>query len=145
MYSFRFLSVNELKDRIAEILREMPEPERGKQTRLAEIADCSKGLINQLLKNPAQTLGYEYAKNIERRLGYRVDWILDGQLPKKLGQSKDGVAASSQPALDGEELLELMLLYKQATGPSRLRILRYARTAEKSPGELRAVLPVDNP
>lgn len=130
-----------ISDRISEILENMEGPERGKQTRLAEIAVCTKGLINQLLKNPGQRFGYEYAKNIERRLGYSVDWILHGRLPK---YAKDQKRDASDESVDGEELIELMLLYRQATPAGRSRILRYARVAEKIKGPLRRVLTTEN-
>jgi transcriptional regulator with XRE-family HTH domain len=140
--AFRLLSVKNLSDRIREILDGMDGPKRGKQTRLAVLAGCTKGLISQLLNNEGQELGYQFAKNIEKKLGYRVDWILEGHLPKRIDEAKAEDAAG--PALDGEELIELALLYRQATQPARVRILEYARAAEKLPSELRRVLPINN-
>jgi phage repressor protein C with HTH and peptisase S24 domain len=72
-----------LQERIREILTEMPGPERGKQVRLAAIAGCTRGLVNQWLKGSTPTMGYEYAKNIEEQMGYAIPWLMDGVLPKK--------------------------------------------------------------
>lgn len=140
MNSIRFLAVSNIGDRINEILTEMDGPERGKQTRLAEAAGCTKALIGQLLKKPGQELGHKYAKNIEMRLGYRADWILYGQTPKRIEESLD----HRKHGVDADEIIELILLYRQSTKEARDRILRYARSADKSPGALRIVFPVDD-
>lgn len=130
-----------MSDRIIEIINEMDGPDRGKQTRLAEAAGCTRALIGQLLKNPAQKLGYEYAKNIEMRLGYRVDWLLHGQLPKRVS---DRPIEARPSGVDGDEIIELVLLYRQSTKDARDRILKFARAADKSAGALRIVFPIDN-
>jgi hypothetical protein len=135
--------VETISDRIKEILTELDGPERGKQTRLAVIAGCTKALINQLLKNPSQQLGYEYAKKIEEELGWRVDWLLYGQMPKRYGAAHH-VQHDDGRKLDGDEVIELVLLYKQCTKESRERVLRYARNADKAPGALKIVIPIDN-
>ena len=127
MNSFRFLSVETISDRITEILSEMTGPDRGKQTRLAEIAGCTKALINQLLKNPSQQIGYDYARNIEERLGYRVDWILYGKLPKLKTEKLDVVAGVVSTA----DISKLIELFGQATDSGRKFILDSASVAEK--------------
>lgn len=118
----------------------MDGPERGKQTRLAEAAGCTKALIGQLLKNPSQKLGYEYAKNIQDRLGWRVDWLLHGQPPKRVEE----VSTPQKTGVSGDEIIELVLLYRQSTKEARERIMKYARSADKAPGALRIVFPIDN-
>jgi hypothetical protein len=142
MNSFRFLAVGTISARIQEILNEMGGPDRGKQSRLADIAGCSRGLINQLLKNPGQQLGYEYAKNIEDKLGWRVEWLLEGQLPKRVENQR--AEHHKPPATDGDEIIELILLYRQSTKEARERILKYARAADKAPGALRIIFPIDD-
>lgn len=139
MHSIKFPAVETISDRIKEILREMDGPERGRQTRLADIAGFSKALVGQLLNNPGQKLGHEYAKKIEDRLGWRADWILYGKLPKKAAEEK-----SPKTGIDGDEIIELVLLYRQSTKEARTRILQYARSADKAAGALRIVFPVDN-
>jgi len=63
---------------------EMEGPDRGKQARLARIANCSRGLVNQWNQGVNDSMGYEYAKNISDQLGYRVEWIMKGEgAPKK--------------------------------------------------------------
>lgn len=114
-----------MSDRIKEILESLPGPDRGKQTRLAEIAECTKALINQLLKNPAQTLGYEYARNIEKKLGYRVDWVLNGHLPKFVTDEAPMAAPSVGNEVD--EMIEMMLLFRQASPKDRDFLLTSAR------------------
>lgn len=66
----------------------MPGPERGKQVRLAAIAGCTRGLVNQWLKGSTPTMGYEYARNIEEQMGYAIPWLMDGVLPKKAGDGR---------------------------------------------------------
>ncbi len=105
MNSVRFLYMSTLADRIAEIISELDGPDRGKQVRLANIAGCSRGLINQLLKVPGQQLGYEFAKNIEKRLGYRVEWILEGSMPKWIGAEDGSVTRPTiTPSPEGIEV-----------------------------------------
>jgi len=96
-----------LQERIRDILEEVYQSRRGCQAALARVAGVSRGLITQILENPSQTLGYEYAKNIERELGYRVEWILEGKGPKKIG---GGIKV--EPVLDDEENPELFRVRK---------------------------------
>ncbi|WP_211474892.1 hypothetical protein [Collimonas humicola] len=116
-------------DRIEVILEEMEGQDRGKQVRLADHAGCTKSLIGQLLRNPGQNLGYKYAKNIEQSLGYRVEWILKGILPKLLPVQSESVEL--------DEVAELILLFRQATDESRERILTFAREVDRVPENLR--------
>lgn len=83
----RFLYMSTLSERITQVLREMDGPERGKQTRLATLADCTRGLVHQWLAGLNETMGYEYAKNIHAQLGWNVDWLIKGEGPAK-GDSK---------------------------------------------------------
>jgi hypothetical protein len=129
--SFRFLSVETIGDRIKQILNEMEGPERGKQTRLAEIADCTKGLINQLLHNPGQQLGFDYAKNIERKLGYRVDWILHGQQPPRLTDQLP-LEAAAPPANSANELIEIVEVYRDASPTERQQLLAAVRILRRA-------------
>ncbi|HWW05660.1 hypothetical protein [Collimonas sp.] len=126
-------------DRIKVILIELDGPERGKQTKLAKIAGCTKALIGQLMRNPGQELGYPYAKNIEKHLGYRVDWILNGTLPKFVREQE----LAPQETNDLDELVELTLLYRQATGAARIRLMEFARSLEKVPPDLRKNITID--
>lgn len=126
-------------DRIKMILKELDGPERGKQTRLAEIAGCTKALIGQLMRNPGQELGYQYAKNIEKNLGYRVDWVLKGTLPKFANERE----LPTQEANDLGELIELMLIYKEATGIARAKLMKFARALNKVPTTLKKSITVD--
>jgi hypothetical protein len=92
-----------LQERIREILTAMPGPERGKQVRLAAIAGCTRGLVNQWLKGSTPTMGYEYAKNIEEQMGYAVPWLLEGvppKMPRKAGN--DRRASLTLPAVSAD-------------------------------------------
>lgn len=139
MQSYRLLSMENIGDRIKMILKELDGPERGKQTRLAELAGCTKALIGQLMRNPGQELGYQYAKNIEKNLGYRVDWILKGTLPKFAKEQE----FSKQETNDLDELVELTLLYRQATGAARIKLMKFARALDKVPTNLRKAITTD--
>lgn len=139
MKSYRLLSMDNIGTRIKKILEEMEGPERGKQTRLADFAGCTKALIGQLMKNPAQELGYQYAKSIEKSLGYRVDWILKGTAPKMLTEKE----LIQQEGDNIDEVAELVLLYRQGTVQGRFRLMEYARTIDKVPAKLRRPVRID--
>jgi transcriptional regulator with XRE-family HTH domain len=79
----RFLYMSKLAERISTVIENMEGPERGRQTRLAKIANCSRGLVNQWLAGLNDSMGYEYAKNIANELGYSVEWLISGKPPMK--------------------------------------------------------------
>ena len=82
-YFVSLLYMTTLQERIFQILEEMEPPERGKQSRLARIAGVSRGLVNQWLNGTIDSIGYDYAKNIADQLGYRLEWVLKGEQPRR--------------------------------------------------------------
>ena len=83
----RFLYMMNFDDRIRLILSEMEGNERGKKSRLAKLAGCTRALVTQWLNGERDSMGYEYAENISRNLGYSIDWILTGRGKEKPGPS----------------------------------------------------------
>lgn len=76
---FSFLNVETIQERIAYVLKDSGID----QPTLAGHAGATKGLVNQWLNGPAQSISYRHALNIERRLGYRVHWLITGEGPIK--------------------------------------------------------------
>lgn len=93
--------MTKLSDRIATVLGEMEGPDRGKQSRLAKFAGCTRGLVNQWVAGLNETMGYEYAKNIHDQLGYSIDWLIKGEgKPKgavKFDRNVEPVAMGVRP------------------------------------------------
>lgn len=71
-----------LADRVREILSDMEGPERGKQSRLAQIAQCERSAVNHWLSGQP-TIAYSNAENIANYFGYRLKWVKDGVGPKR--------------------------------------------------------------
>lgn len=68
-----------LAERIRTVIRDMPGPDRGKQTRLAKIADESKQTVNHWLSGVVTVIQYEPARRICDHFGYRMDWLMLGK------------------------------------------------------------------
>ncbi|MFM0737065.1 S24 family peptidase [Paraburkholderia xenovorans] len=67
--------MNTLPERIQIVLGETGVD----QVELARIAEVSKGAVNQWLSGAIKSLKHEYAVRIEKRFGYRVDWLIMGE------------------------------------------------------------------
>lgn len=93
-----------MQERIALIISEMEGPERGKQSRLARLAGCTRGLVNQWLSGTNETTDFIYAKNIEQELGYRAEWVMRGTPPLRRidSESKIKLPISTTSSLEGE-------------------------------------------
>lgn len=72
-----------LPERINEILESMDGPDRGRQSRLAEIAGASRQVVNHWLSGVIQSMDFRYAVNIHNQLGWSIDWLISGKTPKK--------------------------------------------------------------
>ena len=72
----------DLQERIRYLLRVcMPGPDRGKQVRLAKIADESKQVVNHWLTGKTLEIQYEAARRISDHFGLRMDWVMRGKGP----------------------------------------------------------------
>lgn len=80
-----------LQDRMRVVIAEMDGREYGKQTRLAEIAGCARAVVNHWLSGVQVEIKYDHAKNIASKLGYRLDWIMEGR-----GQKREGAKEPEQ-------------------------------------------------
>lgn len=71
-----------LQQRIRFVMDElMPAPDRGKQVRLAKIADESKQVVNHWLSGVTKEIQYETARRICEHFGLRMDWLMRGKGP----------------------------------------------------------------
>lgn len=124
-----------LKERIRVVIAEMSGREYGKQTRLAEIAGSARAVVNHWLSGVQVEIKYDHAKNISDKLGYRLDWIMEGRGPKREGEK---VQEQPRPA---ELLMRLSV--------DELKIIAHYRAANpvgKSIIELNAeIAPKDKP
>lgn len=124
--------MNDQSKRIQEILDSMDGPERGKKSRLATLAECTRALIGQWMTVPGQTINYEHAKNIEIALGFRAGWIIDGTGPKKPGARNLELAPPvDRNKVDAEDIAKLVTLFAQSTNEGRERIMTAAKMSEK--------------
>lgn len=91
-----------LKDRVAQIIR----TEIIRQIDLATVAGCTKGLVNQWLSGETRQMGFEYARKIHLKYGYRIEWLIDGKGKPKPGEGEptDDIASLAE---DEAALLEL--------------------------------------
>lgn len=121
-------------ERIRIILSEMEGPQHGKQSRLAQIAGCTRGLVNQWKIGIHETMGYAYAKNIEKALGYSVSWVLDGTGAKQTGIGATRYFVSEEASGVGEFTVSDHELVPVKTGVLNL----------KAGSEKFNVVPIDN-
>lgn len=80
------------------------------QVQLGAAMGVTKGTVNQWLNGKIKSLKLEYAKRLQERYGYNVDWLVLGTGPKKGGVSQEGDVNSlkreeKQPLSDEAELL----------------------------------------
>lgn len=87
--------MSSLAERADEILSAMPGPLRGKKRELAAVAGCTAGLVSQWLNGQTISIGYELAKNIERKLGYSADWLINGKGQKFVMAQSKSISPSS--------------------------------------------------
>lgn len=133
--------MNEQAKRIQEIMASMDGPDRGKKARLAALAGCTRALVGQWMTVPGQTINYDHARSIELTLGYRIDWIINGQLPKHRKDAPLAAQPSQPPAateLAIDEIVKLLSLYGQLTDESRRMVREFCdqmpkRSADQNP------------
>ena len=77
-----------LSDRIRAIILDMDGPDYGKQARLAEIAGCGRPIVNHWLSGQQGKINPKHALAIAAKLGYRVEWIMEGKGPRKKGETE---------------------------------------------------------
>ena len=77
-------------------------------------------------------MSYDYAKNIESTLGYAVEWLRDGKLPKMAAESKKQVPHGNLLTyVDVEEMI-LLTAFREASAEGRRYIIKSAELANKS-------------
>lgn len=80
-----------LADRIRQIILEMDGNDYGKQARLAEIAGCGRPVVNHWLSGQQGKINVKHALAIAAKLGYRVEWIVEGKGPRKKGETETSI------------------------------------------------------
>lgn len=108
-----------LADRIRTVILEMPGQDYGKQAQLAEIAGCGRPVVNHWLSGQQGKINPKHAMAISAKLGYRVEWLMEGKGPKKKGEAEIDVNES-----DSEKLFMIHLTQKE------LEVLNGYRLAE---------------
>lgn len=129
-----------LQDRIRLVITEMEGREHGKQTRLAEIAQCGRPVVNHWLSGVQKEISYEHAKRISDRLGYRLEWLMDGKGPKRPGDREPEPVQQDAEALYMKlsiDELKLITHFRAATPEGRSFILMAAANVQKDIGEPR--------
>ncbi|MFM0203959.1 S24 family peptidase [Paraburkholderia fungorum] len=59
------------------------------QTELAEAAGVTKSTVSQWLSLAIKSMKHEYAVGIQKKYGYRIDWLVRGEGEKKLADVGD--------------------------------------------------------
>lgn len=88
-----------LAARIQRIIDDMPPPVRGRQVRLAKIADVSKQMVNHWLRNVSTEIQYEPARRICDHFGYRMDWLVRGKGPMRIDDKDEEKPTAETMAL----------------------------------------------
>lgn len=72
-----------MKMTLADRLRQIMEDQKINQVDLAAVAGCTKGRINQILRDndPTEALRASYGFNIAERYGYEPKWVITGEGP----------------------------------------------------------------
>lgn len=109
-----------LTERIQKIITDS----RGKirAVTIARFAGCSKGLVSQWLSGvtgTAKSMNYRHASGIHDNTGYRVEWLIKGELPEK---DEDWPGSSGWGKLDSEERRHWMMLLGRLTRKQRRAI-----------------------
>lgn len=121
--------MNLLSDRVKKIIEEMDGKDHGKQVALAEIADTSKQIVNHWVSGITASMDYRCAKQISEKLGYRVEWLINGRGPARepedeglqvaQKQEEQNVSSRTKPSHD--------LLLTHVT-VEEMRLLTFCRT-----------------
>ena len=111
-----------LADRVREILAEMDGPERGKQSRLAQIAQCERSAVNHWL-NGQPTIAYANAENIANYFGYRLKWVKDGIGPKRLTEKEESAPEETLFMIHvNQKEMSLVSAYRASTALGKMLI-----------------------
>lgn len=121
-----------LKDRIRVVIAEMEGREYGKQTRLAEIAGCARAVVNHWLSGVQLEIKYDHAKNLADKLGYRLDWIMEGRGPKREGERAPEQAQKTDLLMRlSVDELKILTHYRAANSVGKTMIELNAEIAPK--------------
>ena len=121
-----------LAERVKIVLAEMEGPDRGKNVRLANLAGTTRGRVSQWLNNPLESMSYDYAKNIESTLGYTVEWLREGKLPKLATEAKKQAPQGNLLVYVDVEEMVLLTAFREASVEGRRYILKSAELANKA-------------
>jgi hypothetical protein len=91
-----------LADRVQLILDELEGNPHGKKAKLARLAGCTPPVVNHWLGRKQQDMDFKHAQKLSSALGYRIEWLLTGQGPKRPGEGeellRDGLHLAPPPA-----------------------------------------------
>lgn len=130
-----------LSDRIRTVLLEMPGPDYGKQAKLADIAGCGRPIVNHWLSGQQGKINPKHAMAISAKLGYRVEWLLEGKGPKRKGETEaeTEASASSEEKLFmyyvTQEEIEILSAYRSADQMDKTMIKHLALRSARDQGK----------
>lgn len=121
--------MNLLSDRVKKIIEEMDAKDHGKQSALAELAGTSKQIVNHWVSGLTASMDYRWAKQISEKLGYRIEWLMNGKGPAKEAPGEARPVAQAQEVQNVSGLArashDLFLTHVTA---EEMRLLTFCRT-----------------
>lgn len=127
-------AVMSLAERIRLVMKEMPGPDRGKQSRLSRIADESKQTVNHWLTERVTEIQYDAAKRISEELGFRIEWLLRGKGPirKDDKDEPEAVAEKMQLVYLTQQEMEIITNYRSSDELGRAIIFAASAQSKRS-------------
>ncbi len=115
------------------------------ESALSRVSGVPQPTINRILKGGGKK-GPETTtvKKLAVACGVSFQWLVEGvghKYKTTAGQEKNQV---EDVDIDGDQLIEMIFLFRQSTAEARKRIVLYARQAEKLPASLRTALPTND-
>lgn len=89
--------------RVAEILKD----QKITQVELANVADVTKGLVNQWISGVAKSMSYDAAQRLGKKYGYELDWLLKGEGNKFDGNTLPERGRTAREGRAGYDALSL--------------------------------------
>lgn len=120
--------MNLLSDRVKKIIQEMDGKDHGKQSALAEIADTSKQIVNHWVSGITASMDYRCAKQISEKLGYRIEWLINGRGPAKEAEGEGLPGAQKQEEQNVSSLAKpIHDLFLTHVTAEEMRLLTFCR------------------
>lgn len=104
-----------LADRVEQVLRETGL----NGSELARKASVTKGVVSQWRSGQIAVMGYKAASEIEAQLGYRKDWLINGDEPPKAKLDAESMRIAEQyQRMSQEQRIKFSVLLSLVTPPA---------------------------